>query len=164
MACSACNRFYNLQIFINLWFFLYQQRADGIIIYTSNTKQALEGAYSLNLSCRALYHWYAYTNEFKIRKVDIPMIHFNKKKLIDLARLSALELDNEEIEKFEKDITLLLGYLSELELVVQKKISITTQRTNIFRDDNTIIQYESKDILKQAPKTEGTYFVVPKIL
>lgn len=91
------------------------------------------------------------------------MIKFNKKDLLKLANLSALELYEDETEDFIIQIKKLLEYIQELENVELSTEALPIKNINVFRDDY-IEKFDSKKILEQAPKEKDGFFVVPKIL
>ncbi len=91
------------------------------------------------------------------------MVNFTKEELLNIAKLSALELDNKEIELFEKQIKAILDYADQLQQVPKSEEVETFHNVNILRDD-VVKKCDSTDILAQAPQNEDGYFVVPKIL
>jgi aspartyl-tRNA(Asn)/glutamyl-tRNA(Gln) amidotransferase subunit C len=91
------------------------------------------------------------------------MIKLDKEELLKIAELSCLKLDNQEAEVLTEQIKLVLNYTEELEQVKFTTEVAPIKNINVFREDE-VIPTDSKPILEQAPKTEKTYFVVPKIL
>jgi len=91
------------------------------------------------------------------------MINFDKEELLKIADLSALKLNNDEIESFVEQIKLVLNYTEQLNQVKLAQEILPIKNINIFREDKA----EKKDVsklLNQAPKTKDQYFVVPKVL
>lgn len=91
------------------------------------------------------------------------MANFSKEELLKVAKLSALSLSNEEIEKFPGQLEKVLNFVDQIKEV---KISVTAQQVknkNILREDE-VIPTDSTDILNLAPEKQESYFVVPKIL
>lgn len=91
------------------------------------------------------------------------MASFNKEELLHIAHLSALKLDDKEIDLFVDQIKTILGFVDQL-----KEVKISTQaesvhNVNIFRED-TAIKTDASAIMEQAPVVDGPYFAVPKIL
>lgn len=92
------------------------------------------------------------------------MITFTKEELKHIAHLSALALSDDEIQKFASQLGTVLTYASELD-----EVSVTSgneksgHNINVFRDDR-LVPCASEAVLSQAPATEDTFFVVPKIL
>ncbi|MFH1832462.1 MAG: Asp-tRNA(Asn)/Glu-tRNA(Gln) amidotransferase subunit GatC [bacterium] len=91
------------------------------------------------------------------------MVNFDREELLKIAKLSALELNEQEIELFEKQIGQILNFVQELQEVKLTTQAQSTKNINILRED-VAIQKNSDDILTLAPETNNNYFVVPKIL
>jgi len=91
------------------------------------------------------------------------MIELSKEELLKLAHLSALKLDESEVNTFQEQLMQLLEYSSALEHVQGQATLETPHNVNVYRDDKTV-QQDSTLILEQAPQREDSYFVVPKIL
>lgn len=91
------------------------------------------------------------------------MTQFNKEDLLVIAKLSALELNDEEINLFTKQIGGILSYVNKLQEVDTSVNADPVRNQNIFRED--IVQPCNADaVLAQAPEREGRYIVVPNIL
>jgi aspartyl-tRNA(Asn)/glutamyl-tRNA(Gln) amidotransferase subunit C len=91
------------------------------------------------------------------------MAQFTKEELLTIAQLSALRLDNQEIETLSQQIATILNYVDQLAQVTVTTQAQTVGNKNVFRDD--VARKSNADlILEQAPKKIGRYFVVPKIL
>jgi aspartyl-tRNA(Asn)/glutamyl-tRNA(Gln) amidotransferase subunit C len=91
------------------------------------------------------------------------MADFSKEELLKVAKLSALNLSEDEIEKFPGQLEKVLNFVDQIK---QVKISATTPQArnkNILREDE-VIPTDSADILNLAPEKQESYFVVPKIL
>ncbi len=91
------------------------------------------------------------------------MVDFNKKELLKVAKLSALELDEHEVELFEKQIHKILNFAEQLQQVAMTVEVEPRCNTNVFRED-VVKQCNADDVLDQAPQRQGRYIVVPKIL
>ena len=88
---------------------------------------------------------------------------FTKEILVSLANLSALKLDEQEMEIFLKQIKSVINYIDELAPVVIKPVKDSIRNVNIFRDD-VAFKTDTTPLLEQAPETDEGYFTVPKIL
>lgn len=91
------------------------------------------------------------------------MTTFNKEELYKIAQLSALKIDESEVDAFVGQMRTILAYVDQL-----KEVAITTQveqvrNVNVLRDDKAI-QRPSGDLLALAPERDGQFFVVPNIL
>lgn len=90
------------------------------------------------------------------------------KLLARLEKLSSLKIEDENKEKIKNDISQMLEFVNNLNEVdvsnVQATFSTISGGTP-FREDIAVSSKEISDaILKNAPKSEDNYFVVPKII
>ena len=92
------------------------------------------------------------------------MVSFEKEELLKIAKLSELQLDDDEIKNFAQQLKTVLEYASQLENVKhQETFFDRSYNVNVFREDK-VKPTDSEPILDQAPKEKDTYFEVPKIL
>ncbi len=95
------------------------------------------------------------------------MSHITEKEIRHLAKLANLKLNEAEIQQLIPEIESVLEYAATLQDVAKTYDNQLEQQhdctTNVMRDD-TVIRYEAASLLKQAPDSDGTYFVVPSIL
>ncbi len=91
-------------------------------------------------------------------------------KTIDLrhvARLARLHFKDEELKVFESQVTDILKYVEELKTVPVEGVEPTSHPlplANVFRDDVVKPSLVVDDFLKNAPKSRGRFFEVPKII
>ena len=92
----------------------------------------------------------------------------DEKITLKIASLAKLELTEQEIKEYSKDLTNILKWMEELKEVdvsnVQPVTSVT--KNNLYeREDiaykNTV---EQEKILLNAPEKVGKYFTVPKVI
>jgi aspartyl-tRNA(Asn)/glutamyl-tRNA(Gln) amidotransferase subunit C len=92
----------------------------------------------------------------------------DEKITLKIASLAKLELTEQEIKEYSKDLTNILKWMEELKEVdvsnVQPVTSVT--KNELFeREDiaykNTV---EQEKILLNAPEKVGEYFTVPKVI
>lgn len=96
------------------------------------------------------------------------MSHITETEIRHLAKLANLKLEDQEVQQLMPEIASVLEYAAILNKIVQAKEAQSLRpdvdcSKNIMRDD-TVIRYESASLLKQAPDSDGTYFIVPSIL
>ena len=91
------------------------------------------------------------------------MVDFNKEELLKVAKLSSLELDEHEVQLFEKQIHKILNFAEELQRVAMTAEVEPMHNKNVFRED-VVKPCNADDVLAQAPQREDRYFVVPRIL
>ena len=86
-----------------------------------------------------------------------------------VAKLSRLEIPEDDIEKYSNQLEGILEYIAQLERIDTLNVPPTTRAVevvNVFRED-TIVSSSSDvrdQILDLAPQREGEFFRVPKIL
>jgi len=91
------------------------------------------------------------------------MINFDAEELLKIAELSALKLDEKEVQAFANQLKNLLEYFQQIQNASDIEIEEQQRVMNVFREDK-VISTDSAPLLAQAPEVEGDYFVVPKIL
>ena len=93
----------------------------------------------------------------------------SKKDVEHVAKLANLPLKENEIEKFSKQLSKIVGYVDELNEVDTSKIEPTHQTTglqSVVRKDKVEIEdcLNQKEALSGSEKVHNGYFVVPAIL
>lgn len=86
------------------------------------------------------------------------------KKVAGLARL---QLTAEEIETFSNQLGGILDYvamLDDLDTSAVEPMVHAIELTNVLRDDVLVTSLPRAEGLKNAPKQDGRYFLVPAIL
>ena len=90
-----------------------------------------------------------------------------KEEVIHVAALARLNLDEEAIALYTKQLGDILAYMDTLNGVDTKDVPPTSHAisiTNAFRDDEVRPSIEREGALKNAPESEDGSFVVPKII
>lgn len=84
-----------------------------------------------------------------------------------IAKLSKLELTNEESKEFQRELSSILDYVEQLGSVNTDKVAPTANITGLFnamREDKVLdSQIKKEDIKKNAPSFQGDNFVVPGV-
>ena len=84
-----------------------------------------------------------------------------------IAKLSRLTLKDNELEKFQDQMSSILSYVEKLETVDTDNIepcSNITGLSNVFVEDKVLEKSVShEDIAKNAPRFNGESFVVPGV-
>ncbi len=96
------------------------------------------------------------------------MTTLTREDVLKLARLSRLDLSEEEIDEYLKELTNVLQYVEQLQDVDVDGLQPTTQvtgLTNVMRDD-TVRDYgiSRDDLLRLAPKTEDGQLKVKRMI
>ena len=92
----------------------------------------------------------------------------DEKITLKIASLAKLELTEQEIKEYSKDLTNILKWMEELKEVdvsnVQPVTSVTKNKL-YEREDNVYKNtVEQEKILLNAPEKVGEYFTVPKVI
>lgn len=91
------------------------------------------------------------------------MTKISREEVLNIARMSKLELTSQEIELVQVQIETVLTYAQRLITVAEHIQEPQTCSVNVYREDmaNSFI---SEPILAQAPSREGDFFGVPAII
>lgn len=84
-----------------------------------------------------------------------------------VAKLASLKLTPDEEEIFDKQLSQILDYFSQLKEVETEKvepIGHITGLENVVRDDETMPSISQEDAIGQAPKTHNGFIEVEAIL
>lgn len=89
-----------------------------------------------------------------------------KEKVRHIAKLARLGLTEEEIERYQKELSKILDYIEKL-----KKVKIENRKTtehsllkeNVWREDE-VLKKQFKDFLEQVPEKKNGYLKVKKII
>lgn len=96
------------------------------------------------------------------------MSRLSRKDVLKLARLSRIKLTDEEVEKFQTELSGILDYVEVLNNVDTRGLEPTWQVTglkNVTRPDEPV-DYQAKpdDLLKNAPEIKDGQFKVRRVL
>ncbi len=84
-----------------------------------------------------------------------------------VAKLARLALTPAEVERFGVQLGALMEHVATLEKLSVADVAATAQvipQTNVMRDDVAVPSLERETVLRSAPKREGSYFRVPRII
>jgi aspartyl-tRNA(Asn)/glutamyl-tRNA(Gln) amidotransferase subunit C len=84
-----------------------------------------------------------------------------------VARLARLDLSPEKIDQYAGQLDGILGYmdkLAELDTSAVEPMYTPVDHVSVMRDDVVRKDYAREDILKNAPETDGSFFIVPRIV
>ena len=87
------------------------------------------------------------------------------KLLAKLEKLSLIEVEDKE--SLKKDLSEILEFVDVLNEIDTSKIDATFNTLNAYtplREDEPKNSEIYKEVLKHAPKSDGSYFIVPKII
>ncbi len=90
-----------------------------------------------------------------------------KEEILHIAKLACLNIKEEEIEEYRKNLQDILNFANIVQSVDTKNVSETigsTANVNVFREDE-IKEFEDKDLLLQnAPERQNGMFNIPKVI
>lgn len=84
-----------------------------------------------------------------------------------VASLARLALTSDELVDMQKDLNRVLQYVQRLESVDTSDVEPMAhplEFTDVFRKDEVTESLPREEALKNAPQTDGQFFVVPNIL
>jgi len=84
-----------------------------------------------------------------------------------VARLARVELTEDEIRTFQPQLDEIVGYVNkmrELDLEQVEPTSHAVALENVFRRDEVKPGLKREEVLRNAPWTDGSQFLVPKIM
>ena len=84
-----------------------------------------------------------------------------------VASLAHLAPDEATKQRLVKELGAILEYMAKLNELDTSDVEPTMHavpRTNVFREDAAQGSLDRDEALKNAPKTDGEYFLVPRIL
>lgn len=93
-----------------------------------------------------------------------------REEITHLATLARIELTEDEITRFTKELSAILSYVGTVQQLVDEAGEAAPPavgvRHNVFRSDLVTNEPDSftNDLLAEMPQTEGRYMVVKKIL
>ena len=95
------------------------------------------------------------------------MAKISKDTVKAVAQLAKLKLTEEQINKYTKDLSSIVGYMDEIKNLNIKNIAETSRvinEENILREDIIRPSFNQKQTLKNSKRTHNGYFLVPQIL
>lgn len=95
------------------------------------------------------------------------MSKISKEDVLKVAQLARLELSDKEVEKYQKELSAILGYIDVLNKVDVSQVEPTAQvagLTNVYRNDKKNPSLDREAVLKNAPKKQDGYFKVRAVL
>ena len=95
------------------------------------------------------------------------MSDISREEIIHIAKLAMLELSDQEIDNYTKDMQEILGYAEMINNLDTSNIDETiaaTEQKNVFRKDEVIEPKSREDLLKNAPSQDEGMFRIPKVL
>lgn len=95
------------------------------------------------------------------------MADLTRDDILKLARLSKLELSNEQLERFRGELQEIVGYVEKLQAVDVTGLKPTNQvtgLTNVTRPDEVIQYAEQSELLKNLPDRAGDLIKIKRMI
>lgn len=90
-----------------------------------------------------------------------------KEEILHIAKLAALNIREDEIEEYRKNLQDILNFANIVNSVDTDNVSETigsTDNVNMFREDE-IKEFEDKEaLLQNAPEKQNNMFSIPKVI
>jgi aspartyl-tRNA(Asn)/glutamyl-tRNA(Gln) amidotransferase subunit C len=91
----------------------------------------------------------------------------SKEEVKHIAMLSRLELKEEEVEKFQTQLSKILDFVEKLNELdtegIDPKFQIIPPQ-NVLREDVSGVSLSREKTFMNAPETDGEHFIVPKVV
>jgi aspartyl-tRNA(Asn)/glutamyl-tRNA(Gln) amidotransferase subunit C len=91
----------------------------------------------------------------------------SKEEVKHIAKLAKIELKDEEVAKFQKDLSSILGYFEMLKKIDTKQVEPTFHpsktKENILREDKSCIEESADEIAKAFPEKRDGYVKVKAV-
>ena len=91
----------------------------------------------------------------------------SKEELLHIANLARLELKDNEVEDYLKNLENILEFSNIINNAPTDDLDITigaNEAKNIFRKDEVKVFEDNEALLKNAPSKENNMFKIPKVL
>jgi aspartyl-tRNA(Asn)/glutamyl-tRNA(Gln) amidotransferase subunit C len=91
----------------------------------------------------------------------------SKEQVKNIAYLARLELDDERVELFSKQLSQILEYMEKLSEVDTSNIDplySPVEHTTPYREDEVFCEYKREEVLQNAPEEDGEHYIVPKVV
>ena len=95
------------------------------------------------------------------------MMQVSKEELLHIANLARLELKDNEVEDYLKNLENILEFSNIINNAPTNDLDITigaNEAKNIFRKDEVKVFEDNEALLKNAPSKENNMFKIPKVL
>lgn len=94
-------------------------------------------------------------------------MNIDNETIAKMAHLARLDVNPNEQASLLKDMNNILHFmekLNELDTSAVEPLIYLTDEINVFREDEVQTEVSPVDALKNAPKQDGTYFQVAKVI
>lgn len=91
----------------------------------------------------------------------------DKETINKIAHLARLEFDEKDAEKMLQDMVNMVNFvekLNEVDTTGVEPLTTMSHEINAFREDEVKPHLDRELALRNAPKHDSTYFLVPKVI
>ena len=91
----------------------------------------------------------------------------SREQVKQVAELARLGLGDDEVDRFQQQLSQILGHMQALDAVDTSAIPPTAQVipvSSVMRDDAVRPSLPVEEVLRNAPRREGNFFRVPPVL
>lgn len=84
-----------------------------------------------------------------------------------IANLSMLNLSEEEIEKYTKDMEEIVGFansINEVDTASVEESNFVSDMKNVFRKDEVRSSFDRDELLSNAPSSNGEAYQIPNVM
>ena len=93
-------------------------------------------------------------------------MEIKKEDIMHIAKLSMLNLSDEEIEKYAKNMQDIVGFantINELDTGIEEAAFIS-EASNVFRKDDVKESFNREELLRNAPSSNGEAYSLPSMM
>lgn len=94
-------------------------------------------------------------------------MEIKKEDIMHIAKLSMLNLSDEEIEKYAKNMQDIVGFantINELDTDGIEEAAFISEASNVFRKDEVKESFNREELLKNAPSSNGEAYSLPSMM
>jgi len=100
------------------------------------------------------------------KKGNFDIVSLMKIDLQTLADLSKIELSDDELDKFQEDISKIVGFVDEIQDLTVSYESVPEDNRNVFREDTNLedVLCNPEDLIEASAANDGRYILVNKVI
>lgn len=90
-----------------------------------------------------------------------------REQVVQTAELARLEITEDELDRFIEQLGRIINYidaLNELDTTGIEPTSHVLELTSPMREDKVVQELDTEEILRNAPESDGKFFLVPKVI
>jgi aspartyl-tRNA(Asn)/glutamyl-tRNA(Gln) amidotransferase subunit C len=94
-------------------------------------------------------------------------VEIQKEEIIHIANLSNLNLSDAEVSKYTEDMKQIVEFankVNEVDTSSVKETAFITDSVNVFRKDEVMKSMDRKELLQNAPSSNGEAYSIPHVL